>query len=384
MVYTDPWSRTADQVTQYYIARPELIHQLLERLGAQHVSQDHKSFRCTCPLHDGDNSQAFAVWFDQGYTVWKCHTDCADKGNLVTLLMKKYDTGFQQAVVWLAQFARIAIDGPVLHISPERLHHEEVEEFKRLVKIQRDNTPNIFPDGWAHQARSNWHRPEAAEAIHLLTGQYGTKTASGDRCKQFPWDVLQEFEVGVVPAGHWVMQAPDFPSDPTRKSGWFENRIAIPWRNWEGQCIGFSGRRYDGQSYLKYKTYPGTKKATALYGLFDERCKKAISDTHTVVIVEGFSDVWRAWSHGIRNVVSPGGTELSAAQTRLLKRFDLRTVVFLYDGDPAGRASAGKMSSQVQSVVADVRIGRLPDGVDPDDLLTPDQYLAGINAARRV
>ena len=379
----DPWKNMAARVTQYYIDHPDLLFQILARLGARNITQDHRSLRCTCPLHDGGNPSGFAVWFDQGFIGWSCYTKGCGPGNLVTLLMKKYDACWEQSVTWLAQFAGIRIDGPSMRVSPEQLQSAVDEEPARRVATQASAVPTIFPDEWIRQAQSNWNRPEAAEAIHLLTGQHGTKTASGDQCKQFTWETLQEFEVGVVPGGTWVFPHPEFPGDPNKKIGWFENRIAIPWRNWQGQCIGFSGRRYDGLNYLKYKTFPGTKKSTSIYGLFSEKCRKAVRDTGELVLVEGFSDVWRAWSHGIYNVGSPGGTEISLAQIRLLQRFDLESVIFFYDGDPAGHTSSRKMADQLRDVTK-VRIGSPPDGLDPDDLMTPDKYLAGIANAKLV
>jgi DNA primase len=371
----------AERVTRYYLDHPDLVFQILDRIGARNITQDHRSFRCTCPLHDGSNDGAFAVWMDNGFIAWSCYTKGCGPGNLVTLLMKKYSATYQQSVTWLAQIAGIKTDGPSMLVSPQQIQDEFEREQDRVVRAP--TLPNIFSEDWVRQAQSGWSRPEASEAIHMLTGRHGTVTASGGKCKQFSWATLQEFEVGLVPGGQWVFQSPEFFTDPSKRVGWFENRIAIPWRNWEGQCIGFSGRRYDGQSYLKYKTFPGTRKSTAIYGLHSEKCRKAIRDTRQLVLVEGFSDVWRAWSHGIFNVASPGGTEISIAQINLISRFDIKETVFFYDDDPAGHTSSQKMAEQIR-VVCNVRIGSPPDGLDPDDLMTPSQYLAGIENAKPV
>ena len=370
-----PWQRTAEQVLRYYVSRPELVAALLERMGAQRINRDHRSIRCTCPLHHGDNDQAFAVWMDKGYIAWRCHTRCATKGNLVTLVMRKYHVGFEQAVAALARFAGLAISGPQLRIDPQQLREESIETLRRRLGIREDRAA-VFTETWLADARAGWGLPlpGVVEAWHFLTGSAGSTTRWGEHCRQFTPEMLAMFEVGFVPAGRWLL--PD-PQDHSRRVGWFEDRIAIPWRDWDGRCIGFSGRRFDGQKYLKYKTFPGTKKSLALYGLHHERCRRAIAEEGHVVIVEGFTDVWRGWSLGFFNVVAAGGTELSPAQITLLRRFHLRNVVLYFDGDEAGVTSARRMADQLRNV-ARIRCGFPPEGKDPGDLLDAGQYGRGI------
>lgn len=361
MLPLDPWSRTAEQVMQYYIQRPDLIGRLLERLGAQNIkTEGSKGYRSTCPLHNGDSNQAFAIWFDKGFAVWRCHSRCATKGNLVTLLMKKFNASYQQSVVWLAKFAGIQISGPILQVSPEQIQEESIESLRRRLGIQKDNGVVVFPDSWLSQSQ---------EFQHPYFWERGYTT-----------EVLQKAEIGFVPAKRWVVPDPNSPSDMV---GWFVDRISIPWRDWDGRLIGFAGRRVDGIKYQKYQNFPYTRKAHCLYGLHLPETKAAIQQSKSITIVEGYPDVWRAWQHGIWNVVAGGGTELSPPQIKLLHRFDLEYLTLYFDGDAPGVLTSRKMSDQLRDITK-IRLGFCPDDKDPGDLMTRDAYLHGIVNAKHV
>lgn len=361
MLPVDPWSRLSEQVTRYYLQRPDLICHLLERIGAQDIKPEgHKGYRCTCPLHNGDNNQSFAIWFDKGYIVWRCHSRCAAKGNLVTLLMKKYGATFQQAVVWLAQVAGIQVTGPVLQVAPAQIQEESIETLKRRLGIAHEDQPVVFPDSWLYQSQQRQH-PHFWE-------------------KGYPTEVLQKAEIGFVPARQWVIPDPQKPGDQV---GWYVDRISIPWRDWDGRLIGFAGRRVDGQKYQKYQNFPYTRKAFALYGLHLPETKAAIARERSILIVEGYPDVWRGWQHGVWNVVAAGGTELAPHQIRLLNRFDLANIVLYFDGDAAGVTTSRRMSDQLREITK-VRLGFCPDGKDPGDLMTRESYLHGVVNAKHV
>jgi hypothetical protein len=80
-----PMERVAENILHFYAQHPDLIHALLARMGAYKLTMRRGQIRCTCPLHRGNNPQAFAVWFDKGIPYWRCHTDCQIKGSLTKL-----------------------------------------------------------------------------------------------------------------------------------------------------------------------------------------------------------------------------------------------------------------------------------------------------------
>jgi DNA primase len=312
--------------------------------------------------------------------VWHCHTRCAAKGNLVTLLMKKYQCPFQQAVVWLAKFAGIEISGPILNISPAQIEEESLEMMKRKLGIVRHNGPVTFDESWVAQSQQGWQLPGAAAAVDFLTGPVGTRNSVGDKRKGFPWEVIQRFEVGFVPSRRWTMADPE---TPNKQMGWFTDRISIPWRMVNGQLIGFSGRRLDGQKYMKFQNFPYTKKAFALYGLHLPETQAAIQKERVLILVEGYGDKWRSWQYGIHNVGAVGGTELTPEQIQLIASFDLDSVILFYDGDTAGVTTSRKMSDQLVDITK-VRLASCPEGYDPDELPDRDAYLHPLIHSRSI
>jgi DNA primase len=86
------------------------------------------------------------------------------------------------------------------------------------------------------------------------------------------------------------------------------------------------------------------------------------------VVVEGYTDCLAARQAGIHDVVAVLGTALGERHAKLLRRYADRIVLVL-DGDDAGRRRADEILDVILAEPIDVRIARLPSGVDPCDFL---------------
>ncbi|NPA33061.1 MAG: DNA primase [Aquificae bacterium] len=150
----------------------------------------------------------------------------------------------------------------------------------------------------------------------------------------------------------------------------FSRRVVIPIRDPSGRVIGFGGRKTDdGDSSPKYINSPESdvfKKRKNLFGLYEAR--DYIKDEGFAILVEGYFDVLRLFSEGIRNVVAPLGTALTEEQAQLLSRFTKKVYV-LFDGDPAGARSAKEASRLLVRAGLDVHVVKLPEGYDPDEFV---------------
>ena len=117
------------------------------------------------------------------------------------------------------------------------------------------------------------------------------------------------------------------------------------------------------------------------------------------MIVEGYTDALMAHQAGFDNVVASLGTALTPGQVALLTRY-ARRIALAYDVDAAGeragtlgvQALAG-LIGQLQQLpeetgvkLEDVRVVRLPDGQDPDDVVreAPDTWRDRIAAAKPI
>jgi DNA primase len=153
-----------------------------------------------------------------------------------------------------------------------------------------------------------------------------------------------------------------------------------------GRVIGFGGRTL-GDDPAKYMNSPATvlfDKSHSLYGL--DRSREAISQSGTVVVVEGYTDVIMSHQFGIENVVAALGTSLTSGHARILRRYAKR-IVLVFDSDVAGKAAANRALEVCLDQKIDVQLGFVPEGKDPCDYLQeagPEAFRNVIEAAEDV
>ena len=99
------------------------------------------------------------------------------------------------------------------------------------------------------------------------------------------------------------------------------DRIMFPLYDLEGNVVAFSGRIYNTKDQSKYINTMETdifKKGEMLYHyhIAREECRLKKS----VIVMEGFMDVIRASTIGIKNTVALMGTALTKEQIALIKR----------------------------------------------------------------
>ena len=166
----------------------------------------------------------------------------------------------------------------------------------------------------------------------------------------------------------------------------FRGRIMFPICDPQGRCVAFGGRVLpnappDSAKYINSPETPVFSKQSMLYGLDSSR--EAISRSRRALVVEGYTDCLAARQAGIHDVVAVLGTALGQRHARLLRRYADRIVVVL-DGDDAGRRRADEVLEVLLAEPVDIRIARLPAGIDPcDQCLTagPEAFEAIINEA---
>ena len=120
------------------------------------------------------------------------------------------------------------------------------------------------------------------------------------------------------------------------------------------------------QNILILKETDIFKKGELLYNF--HRAKDEARRVDTIIIMEGFMDVIRAYTVGIKNVVATMGTAVTKNQALLIKRM-AKNVVLCFDGDSAG----GKATMSCSEVLA--TIGVIPKVVRLEENLDPDEYI---------
>ena len=174
------------------------------------------------------------------------------------------------------------------------------------------------------------------------------------------------------------------------KNGYlFDNlagRLIFPIVNAFGEVIAFGGRVLGKTDFAKYKNTSDTElfnKRKTLYGVHLVKKTRQEKGLSAAVIVEGYMDTVALWQAGFDNVMASMGTSLTKDQARLIKR--MCDVVYIsYDGDAAGQKATLRGLDILSSVGITVRVVRLPEGRDPDEVIRdggPEAYQKCLDSA---
>ncbi|HOU93376.1 MAG TPA: DNA primase [Polyangiaceae bacterium] len=215
-------------------------------------------------------------------------------------------------------------------------------------------------------------------------------------------DALQAFRIGYAPYGwdglcrHLRDAGLDLAAAEAvglvvrRKSGsghydQFRHRLTFAVIDLQGRVVAFSCRSLpepdpaalarlgleapaSGAPTPKYVNSPESpiyKKRETVFGLFQAR--QHVRRAEHAVVVEGNFDVLGLHARGIQHAVAPLGTAFTEEQAAQLRRF-APTVVFLFDGDRAGREAVVKSREPCQRAGLHAKVAVLPEGTDPDEL----------------
>jgi len=315
-----------------------------------------------CPWHDDSRPSLQVNPERQTFRCWVCDIG----GDVFNFFMRMERLEFREALEQLADRAGIDLPrsrggmpaddratlGRVLGWAAERFRdclerHPEAEAARRYLAERRLSPATISRHGLGF-APNRWD---------WLAGQAATAGISS----------AELLKAGLVVARQ------DRPGHYDR----FRGRVMFPIRDPQGRCIAFGGRVLPGQTTpdgqpleaAKYVNSPETplfSKSGTLYGL--DTARDAIAASRRAVVVEGYTDCLAARQEGIDDVVAVLGTALGERHARLLRRYADRIVLVL-DGDEAGRRRADEILDLLLAEPIDVRIARLPAGVDPCDFL---------------
>lgn len=152
----------------------------------------------------------------------------------------------------------------------------------------------------------------------------------------------------------------------------YRDRVMFPIINHRGQVVSFNGRTYEGSTsdkpkYLNGPDTPIFKKSNVLIGL--DRAIGSRSNDRSVCLVEGPTDVIAMHSGDFTRTVGTCGTSFTPEHIKLLKKYGFSDLVFIGDGDKAGRKALEKNIVSVLSADIRASVIPLPDGQDPYSFL---------------
>ena len=320
-----------------------------------------KNYFGVCPFHD-DTSPSLCVSREkQIYTCFSCHAT----GNVFKFLMDYDKMSFQSCLKYLGDRAGVAVK--IFSSAKIEKYSKYYDIYNLALRYYQNNLMTDFGDN----AR-----------------KYLSARSLGE-------DVIKEFQIGLSLDKHddltKLLTKKDYSLVDLNKIGLtndshdvYSNRIMFPLYDLDGRVVGFSGRIYDSSSDNKYvntKETPIFKKGENLYHYHIARSEAR--DKKYVIVMEGFMDVIRASTIGVRNTVALMGTALTDEQIKLIKRLSDKIVLCL-DGDDPGRAAALKDGELFLKAGVDVRVITLPNPDDPDSFILregKDAFLSYVDKA---
>jgi DNA primase len=363
---------------------------IVDVVGEQvHLRKAGTTYKGLCPFH-GEKTPSFVV--TPARESWHCF-GCGEGGDIFSFIMRRDGLTFPEALKRLAAKAGIEIDERTSREDARRSRLREVLEqaiaFYHVVLTQsKTGAPALeylhgrgFTDGTIEKFQLGWAPDGWDQMIKMLQSRRNV-------------DVADLAEIGLTSAR------------PNGRGAYdkFRSRVIFPIRDAAGAPVGIGGRVLPGTAAAadsnapKYLNSPATAlfdKSRTLYLI--ERARGEMRRTDEAVLVEGYTDALMAHQAGFENVVASLGTALTPAQVALIARY-AREIVLAYDVDPAGQHAGsiggaelfrliGALAAEETGVeVTRVRVARLPEGKDPDEVIreSPDLWRESIRTAQPI
>ncbi|HDI7658077.1 TPA: DNA primase [Staphylococcus aureus] len=311
-----------------------------------------------CPFHD-EKTPSFTVSEDKQI----CHCfGCKKGGNVFQFTQEIKDISFVEAVKELGDRVNVAVD-------------IEATQSNSNVQIASDDLQMI----------------EMHELIQEFYYYALTKTVEGEQAltylqeRGFTDALIKERGIGFAPDSshfcHDFLQKKGYDIELAYEAGLlsrneenfsyydrFRNRIMFPLKNAQGRIVGYSGRTYTGQEpkYLNSPETPIFQKKKLLYNL--DKARKSIRKLDEIVLLEGFMDVIKSDTAGLKNVVATMGTQLSDEHITFIRKLT-SNITLMFDGDFAGSEATLKTGQNLLQQGLNVFVIQLPSGMDPDEYI---------------
>ena len=320
------------------------------------LSRSGSRYKGLCPFHPDKNP---SMVVNPERNTFHCFA-CGTGGDAYSFYMKFHNVAFPEAVAELARRA-----GVHLHASGNREDPRQEEAVRLAVEVNQEAARfyarSLEEDPGAEQPRRYLEeRGIDPETIRAFSLGYAPNR----------WDALARF-LAASPAS--IARATDLGLIQPRKSGQghydrFRNRIMFPIHESDGRILAFGGRTLEpeGPKYINSPESFLYKKGSVLYGL--NQAQSSIRRMGCAVLVEGYMDLITMHMHGFRHAVAVLGTALTPQQIRILKRHAMR-MIFLFDGDEAGRQASFRNLQEILGQRVDARAVFLPPEDDPDSFL---------------
>jgi DNA primase len=322
-----------------------------------HLTKQGHYLKGLCPFHS-EKSPSFTVTPEkQIYHCFGCHAG----GNAIHFLMSAEGLSFGEAVRQLAEEARIPVEWEPLteEQSQEQLDARALyDAYEFAAKFYN----YIMRNTEQGKTALEYLRSRGMNDRIIETFQLGYSPNMRDKLAELLGK--RGFDLALMEKGGLVSRREDSGSYYDK----FRDRIMFPIHDQKGRIIAFGGRAM-GDVQPKYMNSPESmlfNKSRNLYHFHQAR--NQIRKTRSVVLLEGYVDVIKAWEAGLLNGVASMGTALTREHVALLRR-NAEEAVVCYDGDNAGQTAAFKSIDLLEKEGFHVKVAFIPGGLDPDEFI---------------
>lgn len=313
----------------------------LERSGS--------ALRARCPFH-AEKTPSFFVSPDRGtYHCFGCNVG----GDIFSFVEQIEGLDFKGALKILAEKAGVPL---VFEKKGERDERDRLFELMEAATIFY--TSRLSDDAIKYLKQRGISEPTIkAFRVGLSSDKW---TDLVDQLKSKKFSDKEMLDAGVAVRGERGLRDK------------FRNRIMFPLADSAGRIVGFSGRIFgeaaspEAPKYLNSPETPLYHKSRILYG-FDQ-AKLPIRKLNCAVLVEGQLDLLASHQAGWGNTVAVSGTAFTKDHAALIRRMTDNLVIAL-DADEAGIKAASRAAREALRGGLNVKVARLPDGMDPADYL---------------
>lgn len=317
------------------------------------IEQRGKNYFAICPFHDDHNPSMSISPEKQIYTCFVCGAS----GNVFNFVMNYEKISFVEAVAKVASIAGINLSIKAPHKS--RNKDDTYSKFYGMYELANKYYQNNIKTLYGKTAISYLKKRNIDESI-IKEFEIGLSLNDNNVTKLLKNKGFNEedlIDIGICG------KKDDFVYDV------FRNRIMFPIHDSDNKVVGFSGRIYNGESESKYvnsKESAIFKKGKILYNY--SRALNEAREKKQIIIVEGFMDVIRLYTIGIKNVVATMGTAITKEHADLIRRLS-KNVILCFDGDSAGQKATISALQMLENIGLEPKIVRLEDDLDPDDYI---------------
>ena len=312
-----------------------------------------KNYFAICPFHDDHNPSMSISPEKQIYTCFVCGAS----GNVFNFVANYEKISFYSAVSKIAYKVGINL-GDVTFESIKK-EPDKNESYYKVFELANKFYQNNINSSYGKLAIKYLHDRNISDDL-IKTFEIGLSFDDNGLSKLFSSKNISDEDVSML----GLCGIKD-----KFKYDVFRNRIMFPIHNKDGHVVAFSGRIYNGSSENKYVNSSESnifKKGDILYNYHN-----AINysrEEKYIIIVEGFMDVIRLSTIGIRNVVATMGTAITKEHANLIRHLS-KNVILCFDGDKAGEKATISAIDALEKIDIIPRIIRLEDDLDPDDYI---------------